>query len=210
MILTSVDARRLETCVRGGGVAIFPTDTVYGLCCDPDDERALARLYALKGRPARRAAAVMFFTREQGLAALPDLSHEARAAIEALLPGAVTLLVENPSARFAAACAEDPHTLGLRVPAWPPALAAMARVRVPVVQSSANLSGSSDARRIEEVPASVRDGVDLVLDGGELPGVPSTVVDLRGLHDGAGWRILRAGAVSEQAVGSALADARPC
>ena len=208
MILTRPDTSRLEACVRGGGVAIFPTDTVYGLCCDPDDGAALARLYRLKGRPASRAAAIMFFTRERALAALPELSQDERAAVDVLLPGAVTLLLPNPRARFAASCASDPDTLGLRVPAWPPALAALESMRVPVVQSSANRSGGADARRLEEVPASLRDGVDLVLDGGELPGVSSTVIDLRRFHGGTGWRIVREGAVSEQEVRAALGSAR--
>jgi L-threonylcarbamoyladenylate synthase len=81
MTLTPADARRLEECVRAGGVAIFPTDTVYGICADPDDERAVTRLYELKGRPPSRAAAVMFFARERALAALPELSAPERGAL---------------------------------------------------------------------------------------------------------------------------------
>ena len=206
MILTRADASRLEASVNDGGVAILPTDTVYGLCCDPENERAVARLYELKGRPKTRAAAVMFFTLDRALAALPELSLDERAAVAALLPGAVTLLLANPAPRFAAAAAADPRTLGLRVPAWPLALAALEATRIPVVQSSANLSGGADARRLQEVPASLRDGADLVLDGGELPGVPSTVVDLRGLAGARGWRIVRPGAVSERDVAAALAS----
>ena len=66
------DATRLQECLTGGGVAVFPSDTVYGICCDPEDEHAAARLYELKGRPASRPAAVMFFTLEPALAALPS------------------------------------------------------------------------------------------------------------------------------------------
>jgi L-threonylcarbamoyladenylate synthase len=51
------DVERLQECVAAGGVAVIPTDTVYGVCCDPDDERAARRLYELKGRPAARPAA---------------------------------------------------------------------------------------------------------------------------------------------------------
>ena len=65
------------------------------------------------------------------------------------------------------------------MPAWPPALAALADVRWPVLQSSANAAGGPDARRLEDVPEYMREHTDLVLDGGELPGTPSTVVDLR-------------------------------
>ena len=96
--LTEHDARLLEECVSGGGVAVFPTDTVYGVCCDPGDERAARRLYALKGRPAARPAAVMFFAIEPALEALGELDHDERAALTVLLPGPVTVLLSNPVA----------------------------------------------------------------------------------------------------------------
>jgi len=199
------DARALEQCVRDGGLAIFPTDTVYGICCDPRDERAVARLYELKGRPAQRAAAVMFFDLALALAGLEPLAVGERTALAALLPGAVTLLLRNPRERFAAACGADRATLGLRVPALPERLAALAAVRVAVMQSSANRSGGTDARELAAVPERLRRGVDLVLDGGRLPGTPSTVVDLRGLADGGGWSVLREGALTRAGVERALA-----
>jgi L-threonylcarbamoyladenylate synthase len=77
-------------------------------------------------------------------------------------------------------------------------------VRWPVLQSSANLAGGPDARRLQDVPERVRTGADLLLDAGELPGTPSTVVDLRGYERDASWRILRAGAVDADAVAAAL------
>jgi L-threonylcarbamoyladenylate synthase len=203
--LTAADAARLESAVRGGGVAIFPADTVYGICCDPDNERAVRRLYELKGRPAARPSAIMFFTRERALAALPELSERERDAVLALLPGAVTLLLANPRGRWPAAAAGDPATLGLRVPLLAGALAALAEVTVPVMQSSANESGGADARQLVEVPERLLRGADAVLDAGPLPGVPSTVVDLRPFRAGGGWRVLREGAVSAAEIGTALA-----
>src|SRR5271169_6444421 len=86
---------RLEQCVAGGGVAVLPTDTVYGVCCDPEDEHAARRLYALKGRPAARPAAIMFFALEPALEMLGELHHDERAALKVLLPGPVTLLLAN-------------------------------------------------------------------------------------------------------------------
>ncbi len=118
-MISEQDAERLEECIAGGGVAVFPTDTVYGVCCDPDSEQAARRLYALKGRPAARPAAVMFFALEPALETLPELQHDERAALQALLPGPVTLLLANPALRFAPACRTDPATLGLRVPRLP-------------------------------------------------------------------------------------------
>jgi len=177
--VTDEQARALGACVAAGGVAVFPADTVYGLACDPEDEAAVAKLYALKGRPPAKPAAVMFFELVCG-----DFGG--------LLPGGVTLLLPNPERRFPLACATDPDTLGLRVPFLAP-------VGRPVLQSSANLAGGPDARRLQDVPEAIRAGADLVLDGGELPGVPSTVVDLRTPE----WRIVRQGAVPAERVEAA-------
>jgi L-threonylcarbamoyladenylate synthase len=79
---------------------------------------------------------------------------------------------------------------------------ALADVAVPVLQSSANLAGGPDARRLEDVPEAIRAGADLVLDGGELAGTPSTVVDLRGYEADGTWRIVRQGAVPEAVIRS--------
>jgi L-threonylcarbamoyladenylate synthase len=194
-------------CIASGGVALFPADTVYGLACDPENADAVGRLYELKGRPPDKPAAVMFFDRDRALAALPELGGKTRAAIEALTPGGVTLLLPNPRHRWPLACGPDPDTLGLRVPDWPAPLEALAAVRWPVLQSSANDAGGQDARTLDEVPRRVRAAADLVLDGGALPGTPSTVVDLRAYEEGAGWSVTREGAVASESVRRALAQA---
>jgi L-threonylcarbamoyladenylate synthase len=199
------DGQRLQRCLETGGVAVFPSDTVYGICCDAEDEQAARRMYALKGRSARRASAVMFFTLEAALAALADLEAAESRALQALLPGPVTLLLANRGRRFAPACREDLGTLGLRVPRLPANLAALASVDRPLMQTSANLSGEPDARSLAEVPRSLLDGVDEVLDGGDLPGVPSTVIDLRDFGSERRWYLLREGALPKQAVEQALA-----
>jgi L-threonylcarbamoyladenylate synthase len=184
-----------EECIVAGGVVVFPADTVYGLACDPENERAVARLYELKGRTPDKPAAVMFFDRVQALATLPDITARTRALMARLLPGAVTLLV--PSDRFP--LAGGAGTLGLRVPDIP------ALGSVPVLQTSANAAGGPDARRLEDVPEAIRRGADLVLDGGELPGTPSTVVDLRQYERGGDVRIVRPGAVPPEIVAAAAA-----
>jgi L-threonylcarbamoyladenylate synthase len=203
--LRDEDAARLQECLAGGGVAVFPTDTVYGICCDPDDEQAAQRLYGMKGRSKRRASAVMYFSLAPALEALDDMPASERAALEALLPGPVTLLLANRAGRFGAACREDPATLGLRVPRLPERMGALASVTRPVMQTSANMSGEPDARALEEVPAQLREGADVVLDGGELPGVPSTVVDLREFDAERRWYVLREGALGAAAVKETLA-----
>jgi L-threonylcarbamoyladenylate synthase len=200
------DVLRLEECIAAGGVAVLPTDTVYGVCCDPGNERSARRLYALKGRPARRPSAVMFFALEAALAALGELPDSERHALQALLPGPVTVLLPNRALGFAAACRADRATLGLRVPLLGDHLAALHSLTRPVMQSSANISGEQDARTLAEVPPSLLDEVDLVLDGGELPGTPSTVVDLRDFDGDGRWHVLRDGALTREAVQEMLAS----
>jgi L-threonylcarbamoyladenylate synthase len=191
-MLTRVDADRLGECLAAGGVAVFPADTVYGLACDAEDEAAVRRLYALKGRPPDKPAAVMFFDLGRALEALPDLGPATRALLERLLPGGVTALVPNPRERFPLACGPTPRTLGLRVPDIP----ALRTVERPVLQSSANPSGGMDPRRLADVPEPIRSGADLALDGGELPGIPSTVLDVIHYEEARTWRVVREGAVT--------------
>jgi L-threonylcarbamoyladenylate synthase len=200
--LLAEDATRLQECVTRGGVVVFPSDTVYGVCCDPHNERAVRRLYELKGRPADRPSAVMFFALQAALAVLGELSDAERAALQALLPGPVTLLLPDRAGRFAPArvaqAAErgQAATFGLRVPCLSARIQALGSVAVPVIQSSANISGEPDAWRLAEVPRSLLEGADLVLDGGELPGTPSTVIDLRNYDSTREWSVLREGAAA--------------
>lgn len=189
-----------ERCIAGGGVALFPADTVYGLACDPESEAAVRRLYEIKGRAADKPAAVMFFQLEPALASLPSLGPRTRRAFERLLPGPVTLLVPNPDRLFPLACGPSPERIGVRVPHVP----LLADVSRAVMQSSANPSGGADARRLEEVDERIREAVDLVVDGGELPGTPSTVIDLGEYEQAGRFAIVREGALSADSVGVAL------
>ena len=194
--MTPDDVATLERCISVGGVALFPADTVYGLATEPDTREGVDRLYAIKRRRPERPAAVMFFDRELALAALPELGTRTLAALGRLLPGPVTVVLPNPARRYPLACGPVPDRLGLRVPALSGALEPLAAVRWPLLQSSANPSGGADARRLEDVDARIREGVDLQLDGGELPGTPSTVVDLTRYGDGRSYEVVREGAVS--------------
>jgi L-threonylcarbamoyladenylate synthase len=175
--VSAADVARFEECIREGGVAVFPTDTLYGIGCRPDSDEAIARVYALKGRARDKPSALMHFSLDDVLAKRRDLGPATRAALQRLLPGPVLVVL--------------PGGDGIRVPVLdvPPAGA-----RVVVLQTSANLTGGPDPRRLADVPESIRDGADLVLDGGELPGTPSTVVDLSRYESGE-WEVLREGAM---------------
>jgi L-threonylcarbamoyladenylate synthase len=194
--LTQGAAAAFERCIAGGGVAIFPADTVYGLAADPDCAAAVRRLQELKSRDSAQPSAVMFFALAPALAALPELGPRTRAAFGRLLPGPVTLVVANPRGRFPLACGADASRLGVRVPALDGPLTALTSVGRPVLQSSANLHGGADPRRLSDVPGEIRAGVDLVLDGGELPGAASTVVDLSEYERDGRFEVLREGALA--------------
>jgi L-threonylcarbamoyladenylate synthase len=191
-----VNVAAFEACVADEGVVLFPADTVYGLATNAESAEGVERLYEIKGRPQDRPAAVMLFRLDDALAALPELGQRTRAALERLLPGPVTVVVPNPERRFPLACGPSPERLGLRVPDMP----AFAQVRTPLLQSSANPSGEAEARRLADVDPRIRAAVDLELDGGELPGTPSTVVDLTRLEERGEYEILRQGALPADAL----------
>ena len=193
---------------RRAGVVVFPADTVYGLGCDPDSEPAVRRLYELKGRPAARPAAVMFFALDLALDALGELRPRERVALRALLPGPLTLLLPNRERRFPLACGPDP---GARKPSacayrrCRPSSSRSPPLERPLLQSSANLSGGPEARRLADVAASIRAGADLALDGGALPGVASSVLDLRDYAGSGEWRIVREGPIRPSEIARRLA-----
>ncbi len=200
MSARGASAEGFERCMSVGGVAVFPADTVYGLACDVHNRVAVERLYRFKRRSPSKPSAVMFFDVELALAALPELGSRTRSALERLLPGPVTVLLGNPEGRFPLACGDDRSTFGLRVPVVPP----LDGVAWPVLQSSANVAGGRDARRLDEVPEAIRRAADLVIDGGELPGTPSTVVDLRAFEGSGEWGIVREGGMAAADVAGAL------
>lgn len=198
--MTPEDVETFARCISVGGVAVYPADTVYAVGTEPDSREGVDRLYRLKGRRPDKPAAVMFFQLESVLAALPELGPRTREALERLLPGGVTLLLPNPARRYPLACGPEPERLGVRVPRLEGELAPLAAMEWPVLQSSANPSGGPDARRLADVAPELRAGVDLVLDAGELPGTPSTVVDLSAYEDDGSWSVVREGAVPLEAM----------
>ena len=198
--MTREEVETFERCISVGGVALFPADTVYALGTEPDSREGVDRLYRLKGRVPDKPAAVMFFDLELALTALPELGPRTREAVERLLPGALTLLLPNPARRFPLACGPEPERLGVRVPLLEGELAPLSAVSWPVLQSSANRSGGPDAARVADVDEELRAGVDLILDGGELPGTASTVVDLTSYEQDGSWEVAREGAVPREAL----------
>ena len=203
--LTPEAIAEFERCIGRGVVAVFPADTVYGLACNPGSPSSIDRMLALKKREQGRPSAVMFFQLERLLTALDWLGSETVDAVRRLLPGPLTLVLPNPSGRYALAGGSG---LGIRVPRLEGALAPLAVARVAVLQTSANPSGGADARRVSDIATEIVDGVDIVLDGGELSGKPSTVVDLTGYEKDGSWELLRETAVPRGRVAELLGETK--
>ncbi len=175
---------------------------MYGLAADGRSEAAAAALYAAKGRASVRPTALLFASVELLVAEVPELDESSVAVARALLPGPLTLVLSNPGRRFAWLNAERPEAIGVRVPALGPGGDVLAAVGV-IVATSANLPGGPDPRRLADVPAELMGAVAAQLDGGELPGVPSTVVDVTGGEPS----VLREGAVAAAEVVARIRDA---
>jgi L-threonylcarbamoyladenylate synthase len=193
----------LERCMFGGGVALFPADGLYGLACDPTRAEAIERIHRIKGRDDGKPAAVMYFSPLAMRELVATLGPRTRDALGALLPGPVTLVVANPQRRYPLACREDPERLGVRLIEGPLAGAACA-----VFQTSANASGAPPPARFADVDPAILGQVDLAIDGGELTGQPSTVVDVTAIEDGGAAAILREGALSQAEIERRLERAR--
>ena len=191
--MSAVDAA--VTALAAGEPVVLPTDTVYGLCATPYRDEPVRRIYHLKGRDDLQPTALLAHDVDFLLECVPELRGRAATQARALLPGPYTLVLPNPARRYPWLTGSRPETIGVRVPELEgPAAAVLARVGA-VAATSANTHGGRDPRRVDDVPAEVRAGCAVVVDGGELPGTPSTVLDLTGDEP----RVLRAGAVSAEA-----------
>ncbi len=189
----------LESCVASGGVAVFPADGVYGLCCDPIDSNAIGRIHLIKGRDEGKSSAVLYFSPLAMRELVAGLTSRVADAVGQLLPGPLTLILPNPDRRYPLACREDPERLGVRLLDGP-----LAGMSLPVFQTSANLSGSAPASTFSGIEASILEGVDLAIDGGDLQGDPSTVLDLTDYEADGGWTVLREGAMSADRLAAVL------
>jgi L-threonylcarbamoyladenylate synthase len=174
-----------------GQLVVLPTDTVYGLCANAYREEPYRRLCRLKGRPETTPTALLAADLDAILDAVPEARGRAAVVARELLPGPYTLVLPNPARRFRWLCGETPEKIGVRVPELPPSSRGVVQRIGAVVATSANLHGGRDPARIADVPEEILAEVAAALDAGELPGRPSTVVDLTALEP----RVLREGAV---------------
>lgn len=176
--------------LQRGEPVVLPTDTVYGLCANPCRDDAVRAVARLKGRPEGMPMALLAADLGAILAALPELRTSVK-VLETLLPGPYTLVLSNPAERFGSLAGTNPRTIGIRVPNVPDITRAVLDRVGTVAATSANLHGGPDPARLEDVPKEISQAVGALVDAGELPGTPSTVLDLTGSQP----RVLREGAV---------------
>ena len=164
--------------LRGGGLVAFPTETVYGLGADACDERAVARIYAAKGRPPTNPIIVHTHDGSSARALTTAWPPQADALAKRFWPGPLTLVLPKSHAIPAIVTAGGP-TVAVRVPAHPVALALLRAAGIPLAAPSANRSFALSPTRCEHVLRDLDGRVDLVIDGGPTPGgIESTVLDV--------------------------------
>jgi len=177
--------------IEAGETVVIPTDTVYGLACSPFAAQPVRAMYAVKGREREKPTALVAADVETLLELVPELDGHAAAVARALLPGPYTLVLPNPARRFAWLTGTNPDALGVRVPDVDRVAAEFLRAVGAVAATSANPAGGRDPRSVGELDPELAQRVAVVLDGGELPGTASTVLDLTAAEPA----VLREGAV---------------
>jgi L-threonylcarbamoyladenylate synthase len=178
--------------LRAGKPVILPTDTVYGLAVAAYSSEPSERLYKLKERDPLQPTALLVSDLEMLFECVPELRGRAGVIARALLPGPYTLVLPNPARRYRWITGANPDTIGVRVPELPAVAEKIVSHIGCVVATSANLKGGPEPRRVDEIPRELLEHVGAVVDAGELPGTPSTVIDFTGDEP----RVIREGAAS--------------
>ena len=188
--------------IQRGKPIILPTDTVYGLATTALHADAVLNLYRLKNRPVTQPTALLAPDLDMLFELVPELPGRARVIARALLPGPYTLVLPNPARRYSWLTGANYDSIGVRVPELPEPSAELCVRISALAATSANHAGGPDPARLEDVPEELREAAAVAIDGGQLPGVPSTVIDFTGKEP----RVLREGAASgAEAIERALA-----
>lgn len=182
--------------LKSGGLVAFPTDTVYGLGASSGIPRAVEQIYKVKQRSRSLALPLLLAEPSQIGEVASYVSPVAWLLVRKFLPGALTIVLPS-SKSVSRIITGGGDTVAVRIPAHPIAIALIQGVGMPIVGTSANLSGWPSALTADEVGSQFGDKIDLVIDGGRCPGRESTIVDVTGEVP----RVLREGAISKAELG---------
>ena len=190
-------ARAVEI-IHDGGLVVIPTDTVYGVACDPRNIEAIRKVFAAKQRPKYKSLQVL----------LPSIESMEKLHLTAMfMPGAFSPIAEAEDDCSLATLRHDPTTgkatQGVRIPNSAVALRIL-RATGPLAATSANRSGEESAQTVQEAADALGDAVDLYLDGGATPGHVSSTVVAADPHERDGIAILREGVIRELVIRKAL------
>lgn len=195
-------AARCAGVLGRGGLAVVPTDTVYGLAADAQDAAAVSRIYELKGREAGKALVLMVAGREAALELALEEERESLFRLGSLWPGPLTLVFEAVDDPLVRNLAPSSRRLGVRVPANPFMLRLL-ELAGPLAVTSANPAGGREPTSFAEVEESILAGVEVAVDAGKAgSGKPSTVARLSGDV----VEILRRGDIGERELYRALRE----
>ena len=192
-------ADRVRRVLGESRLIALPTESFYGLAVDPFDERALARLWQVKGRSEGKPILLLIGDRSQLESFVRSTPHAANVIMNAFWPGPLTIVF--PAAHgLSDAVTAGTGSVGIRFSAWQPLVDLLRRVG-PVTGTSANREGMPPPRTAEEVQHNLGNALDLIIDAGPTPGgQPSTVIDVRGTI-----RIIRDGSLERGAIVAQLA-----
>ncbi|MBI2411895.1 MAG: threonylcarbamoyl-AMP synthase [Deltaproteobacteria bacterium] len=185
---------------KSGGVVAFPTETFYGLCVDPFDPKTIERLFSLKGRAETNPVSVIIANKEMLSRVVVDIPATALKLIDRFWPGPLTIVLKAhpdvPPPLIA-----NTGKIGVRVPGSAVARRLSEYLASPITATSANPSGKRPPIESNEVIAYFNGEIDVLIDGGRLPGrLGSTVVDLTGV----GFTIIREGEIASEAIERAI------
>jgi len=192
--------------LRAGKLVAFPTETVYGLGGDATSDRAVAAIFAAKGRPSFNPL-IVHVANVSGAAQFAELSAKAQVVARSFWPGPLTLVLpRRRDCRISLLATAGLDSVAIRVPAHQIAQTLLMMAGLPLAAPSANPSGRLSPTSVDHVLADLGDKVEFVIDGGPCPvGVESTVLSL--LDDRP--RILRPGAVTAEALSDVLKEPVP-
>lgn len=185
---------RCASIVKEGGVVVFPTDTIYGIGCDPFNDQAVGRIFAIKGRDEKKPLPVLAYNVKDA-EKIVSLGITGMALAGKYWPGALTIVAPIVDLKISRRVTSGGRSLAVRVPANECVLSLLRRCRY-IVGTSANPSGGRPLKSSQEVLDSSLDGYDALLDGGPVEkGVESTIVDVTGKP-----KVLREGAIKSKEV----------
>lgn len=204
VVLQGNDAEALQKAAAllcAGETVAFPTDTVYGLGANAQDDTAVEKIYIAKGRPAEKPLILLLHTPKQLLTFTNTISEAAEKLMDAFWPGSLTLIFPLLKDTVSQAVTRGNATIGVRIPDHPVALALLQTADIPIAAPSANISGHPSPSTAEQVMTDLGGRIAAIVSGGTCSiGKPSTIVDVCGDTP----KILRQGAISQEQIEQVL------